>query len=554
VVTGAEAKCWLGVPMIFQDRVIGVMTVQSTRKAGLYDEDHERLLSAMANQAASAVVNARAYSALERKLTELSVFNEVGRALGSTLQLDELMDVIYNQTSRIMDTESFYVALYDEKSNTVEFPLFIVDEGKRLDIAPKEFGNGLTEYVITSRKPLFLKEDVVESSRKLGIDMWVVDGETPQSWLGVPMISHDKVVGVMSVQSTLQANRYDEDQKRFLEAIANQAAGAVANARAYSELERKLTELSVFNEISRALGSTLRLDELLDVIYAQITRIMKGESFYIALYDADKSTIAFPLYVDDGKQKELSARPFGKGLTEHVISTREPLLIKEDVTEIASKLGVDSVRHGDPALSWLGVPMISQDRIIGVMTVQSTRKAGLYDEDHQRLLSAIANQAASAVVNARAYEVLEQRVAERTVELEEKLALIQQQRAAILELSTPAIKVWDGVLVIPLIGALDTRRSQQLTEELLSAIANTQSQIAIIDITGVPTVDSAVANHLLKTVESVNLLGAKCVITGIRPEVAQTIIHLGIDLSNIETLSTLAEGLKWAFKSLRNVK
>jgi len=135
-------------------------------------------------------------------------------------------------------------------------------------------------------------------------------------------------------------------------------------------------------------------------------------------------------------------------------------------------------------------------------------------------------------------------------ELEEKLALIGQQRKAIEELSTPIIKIWDRVLVLPLIGTLDTRRSQRLTEALLTDIATTQIRVAILDITGVATVDSAVANHLMKTVASVQLLGASCVITGIRPEVAQTIVHLGVDLSGVETLSTLAEGLKWAFGRL----
>ena len=135
-------------------------------------------------------------------------------------------------------------------------------------------------------------------------------------------------------------------------------------------------------------------------------------------------------------------------------------------------------------------------------------------------------------------------------ELEEKLNLIEQQRKAIEELSTPIIKIWERVLVLPLIGTLDTRRSQRLTESLLTDIAATQTKVTILDITGVPTVDSAVANHLLKTVAAVQLLGAECVITGIRPEVAQTMVHLGVDLSGVETLSTLAEGLKWAFRSL----
>lgn len=135
-------------------------------------------------------------------------------------------------------------------------------------------------------------------------------------------------------------------------------------------------------------------------------------------------------------------------------------------------------------------------------------------------------------------------------ELEEKLALIEQQRKAIEELSTPIIKIWDRVLVLPLIGTLDTRRSQKLTEALLTDISTTQTRVAILDITGVAMVDSAVANHILKTAAAVQLLGASCVITGIRPEVAQTMVHLGVDLSGVETLSTLAEGLRWAFRSL----
>lgn len=145
-------------------------------------------------------------------------------------------------------------------------------------------------------------------------------------------------------------------------------------------------------------------------------------------------------------------------------------------------------------------------------------------------------------------EVTESR--KRAEELEEKLELIEKQRQAIEELSTPIIKIWDRVLVLPLIGTLDTRRSQKLTEALLTNISATQTKVTIIDITGVPAVDSAVANHLLKTVASVKLLGAQAVITGIRPEVAQTIVHLGVDLGEVETLSNLSEGLKWAFKSL----
>ncbi len=129
-------------------------------------------------------------------------------------------------------------------------------------------------------------------------------------------------------------------------------------------------------------------------------------------------------------------------------------------------------------------------------------------------------------------------------EVQEKLDIIKQQQEAIFELSVPSIKVWEGVLVVPVIGFLDTRRSSLLTEALLQDVIKSQSRVVIIDLTGVPVVDSSVASHLVKTIESVKLLGADCVIAGIRPEVARTVVALGIDLPTIQTYSNLAEALK----------
>jgi len=132
----------------------------------------------------------------------------------------------------------------------------------------------------------------------------------------------------------------------------------------------------------------------------------------------------------------------------------------------------------------------------------------------------------------------------RQAEVQEKLDVIRQQQEAIYELSVPSIKVWEGVLVVPVIGFLDTRRSNLLTEALLYEVVKSQSRVVIIDLTGVPVVDSSVANHLVKTIASVKLLGADCVIAGIRPEVARTVVALGIDLPSIRTYSNLSEALK----------
>jgi len=126
--------------------------------------------------------------------------------------------------------------------------------------------------------------------------------------------------------------------------------------------------------------------------------------------------------------------------------------------------------------------------------------------------------------------------------------IIKRQQQDLLELSTPVIKLFEGVLAVPMIGTLDSNRTQIVMETLLQKIVDTGSRLAIIDITGVPTVDTLVAQHLLKTVSAIRLMGAECIISGIRPQIAQTIVHLGIDLQGIASKSSLADALQLALE------
>lgn len=126
--------------------------------------------------------------------------------------------------------------------------------------------------------------------------------------------------------------------------------------------------------------------------------------------------------------------------------------------------------------------------------------------------------------------------------------VILRQTDEITEISTPVISVWEGILALPIIGTLDSQRTQVVMENLLQQIVDTNSSIAILDISGVPAVDSLVAQHLLKTIRATRLMGAECIISGIRPEIAQTIVHLGIDLSGIITKASMASALAYAFR------
>jgi rsbT co-antagonist protein RsbR len=165
----------------------------------------------------------------------------------------------------------------------------------------------------------------------------------------------------------------------------------------------------------------------------------------------------------------------------------------------------------------------------------------------QRTHAANAQLAMDAMWNA---SVLVDNMAQRTVTAYQRTRedVIRRQQQELLELSTPVIKLWEGVLAVPMIGTLDSARTQIVMETLLERIVETGAQLAIIDITGVPTVDTLVAQHLLKTVSAIRLMGAECIISGIRPQIAQTIVHLGIDLQGIASKSSLADALALALQ------
>ncbi|NHZ78873.1 STAS domain-containing protein [Massilia sp. CCM 8695] len=166
------------------------------------------------------------------------------------------------------------------------------------------------------------------------------------------------------------------------------------------------------------------------------------------------------------------------------------------------------------------------------------------------LRTALADDPIQLVEETTSTSALFDRLGLFTIEVYQKAReqVILRQQQELLELSTPVVQLWDGVLALPLIGTLDSARTQVVMENLLQKIVDTGASIAIIDITGVPTVDTLVAQHLLKTIAAARLMGADCIISGIRPQIAQTIVHLGVNLEDVVTKATLADAFVVALK------
>jgi PAS domain S-box-containing protein len=226
----------LVVPLQAGEEILGVLDVQSDRY-GQLSADAVPLLETLASQVTVALKNARLFQERGRRITELAILNEISRALASALDLGRLVEVVYEQASRLFDTTNFYVASYDDSTDEWE-TLLDLEQGQRRPPIRHKVRAGLTGHIIRHKAPLLFRTQA-EMDSFLAQEGIQPIGAMAQSWLGVPLIAADKVVGMMAVQDYAQENRYDEQDLALLCTIASQAAVAIENARLYTETERE---------------------------------------------------------------------------------------------------------------------------------------------------------------------------------------------------------------------------------------------------------------------------------------------------------------------------
>jgi len=418
----------VSVPIKVIERVIGVLEVEGARRGAFSDQDAAALEIA-ADQLAVAIENARLFDQTQRRVAELATVNEIGRAISSALDANQLAELIYDQVSSLLNTRSFHLVVYDPDAQRVTME-FIIERGLREPGGDSKLGEGLVGHVIRSGKPVLLTSGTEQYAEDYGL---VLERAAPKSWLGVPMIAGDRVIGAIAVQNHDQTEAFDRAHLELLTTVAGQAAVAYHNASLFQERLRRIEQLNVLNEMAQALSSTLELDELLEVVHKQVARIVDATNFYIALYDEESEGISFPYVVDPEDREDWSPVKLGEGLTGRIISTGRPLLLPSGAVGLSS-IGGHEIDAG-LCRSWLGVPMIAKDKVLGVIAVQDYDREQVYNEEDLGLLSTVASQAAVALRNAQLYQQivsfssdLELMVEARTHELERALDELTVER------------------------------------------------------------------------------------------------------------------------------
>ncbi|RPJ29249.1 MAG: GAF domain-containing protein [Chloroflexi bacterium] len=370
-----------------------------------WSQDEQLLVKQVADQLSLALENARLFQETQSRAEELSVLNEMARELSAQLETVAIAEVVYRYTSRLMDTSNFFMALYDEKNEEKSFPLAF-EEGKRIQLPSSKLGNrGFSDYIIRNKTIVFAPNDVAGHRQALGIEFVALNKDvTPSlSWMGVPLMIGERVLGLISVQSIQKPDMYDEHDRDILATIASQAAIAIQNAHLFEESEMRAEELATLNQLAQSLSSQLNLDQIVDTIYSGITRLIDAKNFYVGFYEPNTNEIIFPQTVSESElERDITRLPMGQGITSYMIQTGESILITNGSDKWTQEKGIKTV--GVPAKSFLGVPLSRGGKALGAMAVQNFDQYNAYDQHDLQILTAFAGQVAVALENARLFD------------------------------------------------------------------------------------------------------------------------------------------------------
>lgn len=363
-----------------------------------------------------------------RKRSELLDFLlEVAEATSETLDLDGTLERVGEIVRRVVPSELFAIMLYSERLNSLRIHYSVGHREAIVKNLVVPLGEGLTGIAAESRQTV-LVGDVRNDPRYIP----VLDAVRTE--LAIPMIARGDLVGVIDMQST-RPNAYSSYDRSILKLIAGRVALAVENARFYGRLERQNKLLVTLTDVSREFSSILALDELLRKIAEIVRNLVPYDAFNILLADHERKVLRHRFSLRYDQRVEIDNIPFGSGITGAALASRQPVRV-DDTTEDSRYIA----SHPD-ILSELAVPLILQDRVIGIFDLESER-LGFFTDEHQRILSVLAPQIASAVENARLYEEL----AKREQRMDADLRAARKLQKVLLPRRAPEIEGLDVAL------------------------------------------------------------------------------------------------------------
>jgi len=347
-------------------------------------------------------------SSPRRPLDRQIAVNRIARAASATLNLDDLMETVCQQITAVFQADAFFVALYDEGTDELDFRLQM-DEGVRESPQRRPLGAGLSSLVVSKRRPLLIRDYKREQDHLPSPEMWGTN-KMPASWLGVPMQIGDQVTGVLCVQA-YTPHAYGEEEQLLLSTIAEQVAVAIQNAQLYQAEQKRAAQLAVVNQVTRQATSILEVNQLLREV---VNAVHQGFGYYnVALFLLDKTgqTLEMEAIAGGFKEKVRAdySQPVGTGMIGYTAETGRSLWAGDVSKE---RRYIESFLEGVPVGSELCVPLKIAGQVICVLDIQDAH-LNAFDQTDLTAMETLAGQVAVAIENARLYEKAQQELTER---------------------------------------------------------------------------------------------------------------------------------------------
>jgi len=420
ILKGDEARLSLLGARLFvalhgEDKPVGWLALGSPLSGGAYTPKDLDFLDNLSDQASVAISRVQTVANLERRVHEMNALTRVSQGVNITLTFDDVLELIFAQTSQIIPSSYFHITLYNKAANYFYFG-FRVDDNERitsLENQPLPLGLGLGQEIIRKGRPIITQDYVRECQAR---------NVTPSAqgifaWLGVPLNSGAETMGALSVGSRDSTIAYTRAQLDLLQAIADQTVGAIVKARLLQETEQRAHQLATLNEITRQLTSTLEQEPLLQNILDNAVNILNCEAGTLFLVDEQTDDLIFRVTVGPVAGNLLGQRlSAGTGIAGRAAQSRAPI-IENDAQRSTVRFDTDR-QTGFVSRSLLAVPMQVKDRVLGVIEVINRRDGLPFVADDQNILTAFSGQAAVAIENARLLALTDQELAARVEELQ----------------------------------------------------------------------------------------------------------------------------------------
>lgn len=427
-----SAHSWMGVPLVNQGHVVGMLILTKEEPDVYITRSEQHVAFAFASQVAIALANAELFEQTFERTNELGTLLEAAQATALTRDLDDVFRTVAELMFSALDMDECSIMIWNEVDSALDVQVRITREGI-FDTDDLEISSYDLSVFEAKRQALESREVIaIVEGQDLPYPHEIEelrDSEYGARML-VPLVVREASIGLIQLQQHSSDEATLTQQKvRLARALGAQVAIAIENARLSTETTSRFEELLTINSLSQAISSTLKLDDMLDVVRTQVPAVTDADEIYLALYEKETAMIHFPLVVSSGEMTKRESRPLGTDEVSYILNKRRPLSLGADYFSIDALRKSMGVTNGeDDAKSYMGVPLIAGDEILGVLAIRDSNRTRAFNLNDERILTTVSTQLGAAIQNSRLFERVSAFADELNIMVEERTEELENER------------------------------------------------------------------------------------------------------------------------------